>query len=75
MKTNWINVKDKLPPFDIGVLVTDVAIVTVAQRYKFDLTSKKLWWTSHGYGGYEWDFDFDPKDITHWAELPEPPRP
>jgi len=27
-----------------------------------------------GFGGYEWEWDFDFMDITHWMPLPEPPK-
>jgi len=28
----------------------------------------------YGFGGYEWEWDFAPDDVTHWMPLPAPPE-
>lgn len=63
METNWISVKDRLPEFDVEVLVclNNPYSVFTAEYYKgeFDLL---------GYIGNGKD------SVTHWMPLPEPPK-
>jgi len=73
----WISFTEQHPPEYVGILVTNGQIVTCA---KFcGMLPIKLgdadWptFTGHGFSGYEWEFDFDERKITHWALLPEPP--
>lgn len=54
-----------------GVLITDGNIVTVAERSS---VCGDIWWDGHYFSGYEWEWDFDTRDITHWAKLPLPPH-
>ena len=63
----WISIKDKMPERRVGVLITDGQIVTCAE-WDGD------WWGSHGFSGYEWEFDFDERFVTHWMPLPKPPQ-
>jgi len=64
----WISIKAKLPPDNIGVLVTDGTVVTAASySHRYDL------WSGHEWDGYEWEFYFDITAITHWMTLPPPP--
>lgn len=66
----WISVSEKLPSLDEAVLSTDGDIVAVT-IYKYDMNV------------YQWDFfssgcgccDTDMKVVTHWMELPQPPKP
>ncbi len=69
---NWISIKDKLPEFNIGVLVTNGEVVTAAARGDF-FKSGEINWMSHGGNGPEFDWDFDERFVTHWMPLPEPP--
>jgi hypothetical protein len=75
----WHDVaKEGLPPPGVPVLISwkdddggrkmEVAMRSDPSTFKF------LWWEPVGHGGYEWEWDFSPESITHWAELPEPPR-
>lgn len=57
---DWINIKDKQPPEGRGVLVANNKIVTLAI------------FTQTGESDVEWQFD--PDETTHWAELPELPK-
>lgn len=71
----WISIKDQLPEGDVGILVTDgKVVVTACLCY---LKNEPRWWSAHGFGGYEWEFDFSStfKDnaITHWMPLPDLP--
>lgn len=65
----WISVEDRLPQENVGVLVT-------CAELGFD-KSGPTWWDGHGFGGYEWEFDFSSQfsngAITHWMPLPAPP--
>lgn len=71
----WISVKDRLPKWKEGVLVTDGNVVTVASLDYWDGWPK--WWDGHGFSGYEWEFDFsnnfEDGKVTHWMPLPNPP--
>ena len=74
--SDWISVKDALPPDGVGVLVAgkfiDVRFVTAAQATLNDDGSLR-YWNSHCFGGTEWEFDFENEQVTHWMALPEPP--
>lgn len=70
----WIAVKDRLPEPNVGVLITNGKIITVAERWKFKFNNiKRISWSAHEWGGYEWDWDFDEDSITHWMLLPKLP--
>lgn len=68
----WISIKEQLPPEGQGVLISDGEFVTAAELTLTGLSGPRLW-DGHCCGGYEWEWDFDTREITHWAELPEPP--
>lgn len=62
----WISVKDKLPKPFVSVLVQmplEKPFPTVREGF---LTSEGKW-----YAGY---FTREPDEITHWMEMPEPPK-
>jgi len=77
----WIKVSDKGLPFDKPILVYAktkwqfegdrgyMATVAVMKA-----SSGSIWLAAVGFSGYEWEYDFEYKDITHWAELPEAPQ-
>jgi len=84
--SDWISVKDKLPPVGVGVLVAgrmqvvgdlgfiSVPFVTAAQYSPIgNQGSLSVWWDGHCFQGYEWEFDFEAEQVTHWMALPEPP--
>jgi hypothetical protein len=50
------------------ILVTDGHIVTA-----LSLVNNSNFPDGVGFGGYEWEWDFDPRDLTHWMPLPKPP--
>ena len=64
----WIALQDKFPESYEGVLVTDGVVVTAAEL------TKSFGWTGHEFGGYEWEWDFNEEEITHWMPLPELPK-
>jgi hypothetical protein len=68
MCQQWISVKHRLPEVGVGVLITDGHVVACGE-YR----GRNLYWSGHGFRGYEWEFDFDDDDITHWMPLPELP--
>lgn len=79
-RDRWIDIKEKKPPKQIGVLVyanrgARPEVITVAEfDYCTDGKDITTSLNSHGFGGYEWEYDFEAKDITHWRPLPNPPR-
>ena len=72
--SEWISLESQIPEHGVGVLVTDGETVVVAS---IDNSTKfpgyKHWWDEVGFSGYEWDWDFNTNDITHWMPLPSPP--
>lgn len=67
---NWIKLTDKLPPENKGVLVFARGVIATARMYHY---KDGIYWSGEGFGGYEWDFDFQKGDVTHWMFLPKPP--
>ncbi len=67
----WVQLADELPPMNTGVLVSDGTVVTVAERGE---CCGHISWHGHEFGGYEWDWDFDERKISHWMPLPKPPN-
>jgi hypothetical protein len=78
---NWISVKDKpFPknkPFLIYAYDKDKfnklhcrSYFCVVQIEEYGEVGQYM--TSPSVSGYEWQFDFNEKDITHWAELEKP---
>jgi hypothetical protein len=58
-------------PRHTPILVTDGKMIIVIERCGYvgnDYPGEV------GFGGYEWDFDFIWKDLTHWMPLPELPN-
>lgn len=68
---DWIPIEQKKP--DDGQ-----EILAVARGYVFccevNHNEDHTWLSGVCLGGYEWDFDYDWEDITHWMELPKPPE-
>jgi len=79
MKIKWIPIST-LPHENQKVLVSDGKIVTAAEfRRLIKHTGEHagvitLEWGGCELSGQEWYWDFDDRNITHWAELPEPPN-
>jgi hypothetical protein len=63
----WYKLQDHEPPRCTGILVTDGVTVTAAKK-------DGEYWFPHEVGGYEWEWDFDIKKVTHWMPLPKPPN-
>lgn len=68
----WIALADRMPDNGQKVLVFAGRTVTAATYEVGWMGLPDRWCTCGGWGqDFEWDFDV--KDITHWALLPEPP--
>jgi len=64
VEPKWINVKDRLPPFDVQVLATNGNSFGIGYRWvEFD---EEVFYAY----GYEEISGFN--DITHWMPLPKP---
>lgn len=57
-------------PRDTPILVTDGKSVVCI---KWTKCAGDDWAEPVGFGGWEWDWDFHPKELTHW--MPAPPLP
>lgn len=65
--SEWISVKDRLPPEDELILVVYEKKVTVGSRWKSGLAI------------FDWEYTGDGQwvpneEITHWMPLPKPPE-
>lgn len=73
--TFWHDITKKPTPLHEPVLVAyeedGRLLVTVAERNDI---GDRLWFTGAGWGGYEWEFDFEAEQVRFWAELPAPPE-
>ena len=71
VNSNWINVKDQLPPDDESVLVyvnDNIRIFSYVVSYLVDMRAH--WWVDES-GDYH--SDIADGDVTHWMPLPQPP--
>lgn len=79
MLSNWISVKNSLPPKNDRYLCCDrdgrILILLFAHclhcvdKYDFKNEHRSGFYDYNGeYGYYEWD------GVTHWMPLPEPPK-
>lgn len=60
----WIKISEEKPPLNIPVFISDGVCLAVASYYKSPTNLGT--WLGEGFGGYEWEWDFDP---THWAKI------
>lgn len=77
--TEWISVKDELPPFKTSFLGTDGGLIFASywcedsDRYKVGGWESCYYCGGSSPVGFIEDF-FCSKIITHWMPLPEPPK-
>ena len=64
----WINVKDRLPPTDKGVLLSNGKLVTAGAWSEYN------YFSPYGVFCYDCELEFTPGEELWWAELPEPPK-
>ena len=80
----WISIKDKEPPKNHLVLITDGKVIVVSfweNRHDAGPEAPKRFavpiWEGHGFGFDEspvdWAWNFEDHEITHWMPLPELP--
>ncbi len=70
----WIDIKKQLPIHGQKALITDGKEVAAGEADLKFLDDGQIWWDGCGYGGDEWEWDFDIDQVTHWMPLPEPPN-
>lgn len=58
-------------PKDTPILATDGKFIVVLSR---GTCAGRAWPDSVGFGGHEWEWDFEWEDLTHWMPLPEAPK-
>ena len=57
-------------PKNVPILVTDGKCIISVELGEW---VGKDWFNAHGVTGDEWEYEFDPRDATHWMPLPELP--
>lgn len=60
------DVQEAPPPFNTPLLVTNGNVFATCILSK---EMRNVYMTGYGFSGYEYDFDFEPNDITHWMEV------
>ena len=85
----WIKVTDQPLPLDTPILVYYTATngpigdqklvsgMTVCEVYQNSSSSRVpdfRWLNVVGVYGWDYEDEFDVSDITHWMQLPDPPR-
>ena len=58
-------------PRDTRILVTDGEIIVVVERGEYWRGVDRTW--PVGFGGDDWEWDFEWEDLTHWMPLPPLP--
>ena len=75
MDKEWVSVKDKMPNNGDEILATDGrSIVTCTFNkgvYRNGISYIDI--SGLGFSGYEWEFDFEAEEMTHWIPLPSLP--
>jgi len=60
-KTVWYKIEDRKPTVGKVVFISDGKRIAVSS-YR----AKDDYWLNEGFGGVEWEWDFEP---THWADI------
>ena len=60
-------------PLDTPILVTDGNVVVVGMFERLGKGVDSLWFAPVGFGGYEWEWNFEDDQLTHWMPLPPLP--
>ena len=68
----WIELAEKKPRHGTRCLISNGIIVTAAVADKKSFAG--IFWEQASVKGYDRDWTFDADKITHWAELPKPPK-
>jgi hypothetical protein len=70
----WVEFNKQRPPLNEGIIVTDGKGVTVCELERWETRKKEERFSmcGYGFGGYEWEFDFEYENITKWMPLPKP---
>ena len=66
----WIPISEPLL-LNTGILVTNGKMITCCEIEV--QRNGDLWMKGHNFGGHDWDFFFDIREITHFSLLPELP--
>ena len=68
---DWIDIRVQEPVHNQRILVCANGVVTAATYESLPLG---YMFSSCGWNGYEWNFDFNDEDVTDWMPLPAPPN-
>lgn len=73
----WIDINKQKPPMGEGkpILVTDGEQITICELNKGQnfLGQEYISMRGCGFGGNEWEYNFDYKDIKYWMNTPKLP--
>lgn len=54
------------------ILVKAGKIVTACEYIEEKNSNGEYYLSGAGFGGHEWDWDFNEKEVTHWMPIPKP---
>ena len=60
----------KTVPLNKPVMLTDGEIIVIGECQELINPENFDYVGGVGFGGYEWDWDFNIEDLTHWMALP-----
>lgn len=60
-------------PEKVPILVTDGKLMIVIKRSRIVPKDPPTYMGNVGFFGYEWEWEIEWKDLTHWMPLPPPP--
>jgi len=69
----WIDIKKQKPHHRQQVLITNGILITTAEADAKFNNDGSIFWDGCNFGGYEWEWDFDERFVTHWMPLPPLP--
>lgn len=72
--SQWIDIKESLPPQSKPVLISDGFWIVVATWHGKHKDTEIPIWNPYGIGGYEVEWDWEDENIIAWMELPLPPE-
>lgn len=75
----WVPMAERLPPTNTPILICASDGTVCAAEFEHEPARSWVWWNGAGFGGHEWDWNWEMvsepwRGVTHWMPLPKPPK-